>query len=107
MRIVAALAVAMLVVAYGPKMDGLEKGEKAEVSEVRDGDTFEVDAGLVAHLAGVEAPRGDQPRAKEARAALEKLVAHRSVQLAYGGQKRARDAAVAQVFARTKGGRWV
>ncbi len=102
-----ALAAAMLVVACGPKLDGLEKGEAAKATEVRDGDTFEMEGGLVVHLAGVEAPRGDQPRAKEARAALERLVAHRSVQLAYGGQKRARDAAVAQVFARTEGGRWV
>ena len=69
MRILAALAVAILVVACGPKLDGLEKGEKAKATEVRDGDTFEVQGGLVVHLAGVEAPRGDQPRAKEARAA--------------------------------------
>ncbi len=107
MRKWAVLAIAMLAVACGPKMDGLEKGEKAKAIEVRDGDTFEMEGGLIVHLAGVEAPRGDRPRAKEARAALERLVAHRSVQLAYGGQKRARDAAVAQVFARTEGGRWV
>ena len=107
MRILAALAMATLVVACGPKLDGLEKGEKAKATEARDGDTFEVAGGLVVHLAGVEAPRGDQPRAKEARAALERLVAHRNVQLAYGGQKRVRDAAVAQVFAQTEGGRWV
>ena len=102
-----AVLVATFVVGCGPKIKDLEKGETAKAIEVRDGDTFAMEGGLVVHLAGVEAPRGDQPRAREARAALERLVAHRTVQLAYGGQKRARDAAVAQVFAKTEGGRWV
>jgi endonuclease YncB( thermonuclease family) len=103
---IAALALALLT-ACGPKIDGLEKGETGKAAEVRDGDTFVMEDGLAVHLAGVEAPRGDQPHAAEARAALEKLVAHRTVQLAYGGQKRVREAAVAHVFAKTEGGRWV
>ncbi|MDX2234063.1 MAG: thermonuclease family protein [Hyphomonadaceae bacterium] len=106
-RVWAALALLAALSACGPKLDGLEKGETGKTAVVRDGDTFEMEGGLVVHLAGVEAPRGEQPRAKEARAALEKFVAHRTVQLAYGGEKRAREAAVAQVFSRTEGGRWV
>lgn len=106
-RALAFVLVAAALAACGPKLDGLEKGETGKAVEVRDGDTLVMADGLVVHLAGVEAPRGDQPRAKEARAALEKLVVHRDVQLAYGGQKRVREAAVAHVFARTEGGRWV
>jgi endonuclease YncB( thermonuclease family) len=107
MRIGLAMLAALALSACGPKLDGLEKGETGKVAEVRDGDTFVMADGLVVHLAGVEAPRFQQPREKEARAALEKLVAHRQVQLAYGGEKRVREAAVAQTFARTEGGRWV
>lgn len=102
-----AAALALAVAACGPKLDGLEKGETGKAAEVRDGDTFVMDGGLVVHLAGVEAPSRDAPRAAEARAALERLVGQRDVQLAYGGEKRARDAAVAQVFARSEGGRWI
>lgn len=101
--VIAALALA----ACGPKIEDLEKGEAGKGSEVRDGDTFVMDGGLVVHLAGVEAPRGDEPFAKEARGALERLVVHRKVQLAYGGEKRARDAAIAHVYVQTEGGRWV
>jgi endonuclease YncB( thermonuclease family) len=103
----AVLILALALAACGPKMDGLAKGEAGKAGEVRDGDTFVLAPDLVVHLAGIEAPRGDAPHARESRAALERLVAHRSVQLAYGGEKRARDAAVAQVFAKTAGGRWV
>ncbi|MBT9446855.1 MAG: thermonuclease family protein [Hyphomonadaceae bacterium] len=107
MRVWAGLAVAVALAACGPKIEDLEKGEKGVAAEVRDGDTLVMDSGLVVHLAGVEAPGGDQPYAKEARAALERLVAHRKVQLAYGGEKRAREAALAQVYVQTEGGRWV
>lgn len=107
MRAWAGLAVAVALAACGPKIEDLEKGEKGVAAEVRDGDTFVMDSGLVVHLAGVEAPGGDQPMAKEARAALERLVTHRKVQLAYGGEKRAREAALAQVYVQTEGGRWV
>lgn len=110
MRTMATMLAVLALAACGPKLDGLEKGETGKTAEVRDGDTFVLGDGLVVHLAGVEAPRFEQPRAKEARAALEKLeklVAHRQVQLAYGGEKRAREAAVAQTFAKSEGGRWV
>lgn len=101
------IAVAIALAACGPKIEDLEKGETGKAAEVRDGDTFVMDSGLVVHLAGVEAPGGDQPLAKEARGALERMVAHRKVQLAYGGEKRAREAALAQVYVQSEGGRWV
>jgi endonuclease YncB( thermonuclease family) len=107
MRAWAGLVIVAALAACGPKIEDLEKGEKGVAAEVRDGDTFVMDSGLVVHLAGVEAPGGDQPMAKDARAALERLVAHRKVQLAYGGEKRAREAALAQVYVQTEGGRWV
>lgn len=103
----ATLALAAVIAACGPKIEDLEKGEKGTATEVRDGDTFVMDSGLVVHLAGVEAPGYGQPLTKEARGALERLVAHRKVQLAYGGEKRAREAALAQVYVQTEGGRWV
>jgi endonuclease YncB( thermonuclease family) len=107
MRAWAGLVIVAALAACGPKIEDLEKGEKGVAAEVRDGDTFVMDSGLVVHLAGVEAPGGDQPMAKDSRAALERLVAHRKVQLAYGGEKRAREAALAQVYVQTEGGRWV
>lgn len=103
----ATLAFGAVIAACGPKIEDLEKGETGTATEVRDGDTFVMDSGLVVHLAGVEAPGYDQPLAKDARGALERLVAHRKVQLAYGGEKRAREAALAQVYVQTEGGRWV
>jgi endonuclease YncB( thermonuclease family) len=93
--------------ACGPKIEDLEKGEKGAATEVRDGDTFVMDSGLVVHLAGIEAPGFEQPLSKDARGALERLVVHRKVQLAYGGEKRARESALAQVYVQTEGGRWV
>ena len=96
MRGVGRAALAVALAACGPKIEDLDRGEKGVAAEVRDGDTFVMDSGLVVHLAGVEAPGGDQPLAGDARGALERLVAHQQVQLAYGGEKRARDAALAQ-----------
>jgi endonuclease YncB( thermonuclease family) len=101
------MLIAVALAACGPKIEDLEKGEKGTATEVRDGDTFVMDSGLVVHLAGIEAPGYEQPLSKDARGALERLVAHRKVQLAYGGEKRAREAALAQVYVQTEGGRWV
>lgn len=96
---------ALWLTACGPDLKGLEKGEAGEVARIRDGDTLELKSGLVVHLAELEAPRRDQPGAADARAALERLAMGRSVQLAYGGRKRAREAAIAHVYAKSEGGR--
>jgi endonuclease YncB( thermonuclease family) len=101
--VLAALALA----GCGPDLKGLEKGETGEVARVRDGDTLELKSGLVVHLAELEAPRRDQPGAADARAALERLAVGLKVQLAYGGRKRAREAAIAHVFAKSEGGRQI
>ncbi|MBL8550039.1 MAG: thermonuclease family protein [Hyphomonadaceae bacterium] len=124
-----------LLAGCGPKLDGLEKGEKGRVAQVLDGDTLLLDGGLRVTLTGIEAPFGDQPFAREARAGLERLALHRPALLAYGGVKRlpARtpkaqpvdgasgtpspapppaepprsETALAQVFAQSEGGRWI
>jgi endonuclease YncB( thermonuclease family) len=101
-----AAAFCVALVGCGPSLDGLEKGETGRVVEVRDGDTFVLDTGLTVHLAEITAPQGaGQYRA--AREALERLALEREVRLAYGGEKRYREAAIAHVWAKTEGGRWV
>src|SRR5262249_14449290 len=89
-------------------------GERGVVSEVVDGDTLELDSGLKVQLTGIIAPRRgfggeeDEPFAKESRAGLERLVLGRDVRLGYGGTKRVQETiALAQVYVRTEGGRWV
>jgi endonuclease YncB( thermonuclease family) len=91
---------------------------------VFDGDTLALDSGLRVTLTEIEAPFGEQPFAAEARAGLERLALHRPAQLAYGGLKRLApraapaapqatapappaETALAQVFVRSEGGRWI
>jgi endonuclease YncB( thermonuclease family) len=118
-----ALALACLAGACGPQIEGLEKGETGRVAQILDGDTITLDNGLRVTLTEVEAPFGEQPFAREARAGLERLALHRPAQLAYGGLKRLPAAAksgaaprggappaqtaLAQVFVRSEGGRWI
>ncbi len=90
-----------------PELDRLAAGESGRVAEVRSGDALALDSGLVVRLAGVEAPKGEQPYAAEARAALVRLVDGRSVQLLYGGARRdTYGRALAQVKL-TSGGQWL
>ena len=92
----------------GPKIEGLEAGVKSTVTQVASGDTLTLSDGLSVRLAGLDAPGGDEPMAKDARAALERLTLHRKVTLAYGGVKRGRnEQAFAHVFAQSEGGRWI
>jgi len=100
----------LALVACAPKMDDLKPGEKGRVESVLDADTLTLDSGLKVHLTGIEGPHRDWPLAAEARAAAEKLMAGRGVELRYGGAPRLEDgSALAQVFATTEGGRivWV
>jgi endonuclease YncB( thermonuclease family) len=71
----------------GPGVDQLSPGPKAVVAEVRAGDAVVLKNGQVVRLAGVEAPKGADPFAEEAKAALSKLVLGREVQLMYGGAR--------------------
>ena len=100
------LALCLLVLALAslaacerdPGLSGLAPGETGRVADVRSGDALTLDSGLEVRLAGVEAPKGDQPYALEARAALVRLVDGRIVRLLYGGARRDRyGRALAQV----------
>jgi endonuclease YncB( thermonuclease family) len=113
-RRVAAMAMAMaMAVALtlagcgGPGVDQLATGAKGVVAEVRSGDAVALRGGQVVRLAGVEAPKGSDPFAPEARAALARLVLGQEVQLMYGG---ARQDAYGRALAHlklTRGGAWV
>jgi endonuclease YncB( thermonuclease family) len=109
---------ALLLAACGPQLGDLEKGERARVARVYNGDTLELDSGLRVFLAEIDAPSGEQDYASQARAELEALALHREVQLAYGGEHRwtprpregqtepPRETAIAHLFVRSEGGRW-
>lgn len=110
---------ALLLCACGPNIKDLQAGETGKVAAVSDGDTLTLDSGLKVQLTGIIAPRRgfrerpDEPKAKEARQTLEKIALGREVQLAYGGEKRltasetAQELALAQVFVKSEGGRWI
>ncbi len=118
MRIAIALCLALASFACGPQLGGLEKGERGRVVAAYNGDTLELDTGLRAFLAEVDAPRGEAAYAAQAQGELEALALHREVRLAYGGERRwvARpregqteappEAAIAHVFVKSEGGRW-
>ncbi len=88
-------------------LDGLAPGETGRVADIRSGDTLVLDSGLTIRLAGVEAPKGGDPYAAEARTALRRLVDGRMVRLLYGGARRdAYGRALAQLKL-AHGGLWV
>ena len=49
-------------------LERLSRGEEGRVVEVRSGDVLALDNGLVVRLAGLQAPRADEPGAEAARA---------------------------------------
>jgi endonuclease YncB( thermonuclease family) len=104
------IAAALALTLAGCGQRGLERlaaGETGKVASVHSGDSFTLDSGLEVRLAGVEAPRGDQPFADQARTALTLMVIGRQVQLLYGGARRDRyGRALAQVKLRDNG-QWV
>jgi len=90
-----------------PGVDQLAPGPKAVVAEVRSGDAVVLKGGQVVRLSGVEAPKGSDPFAAQAREALARLVLGKEVQLMYGG---ARQDAYSRALAQLKlarGGDWV
>jgi endonuclease YncB( thermonuclease family) len=108
----------LLLSACGPQLGELEKGERGRVVRVANGDTFELEGGLRVFLAEIDAPRGEEEYAAQARAELEALTLHRTVQLTYGGERRwvgrpregdtapPPQAAIAHVFVQSEGGGW-
>jgi micrococcal nuclease len=100
-------AVAGLAGCGGPGVDQLAAGPTGVVTEVRNGDSVVLKGGQVVRLAGVEAPKGSDPFAGEAREALSRLVLGKPVQLMYGGARQdVYGRALAQLKL-AKGGQWV
>jgi len=110
--LIRALGLALILLALAacgrdPGLSGLAPGEEGRVADIRSGDTFTLDSGLEVRLAGIEAPKGDQPYADQARAALVSLVDGRVVRLLYGGARRDRyQRALAQATLK-RGGVWI
>lgn len=114
----AVLLVLLLLAACGPRIGELEKGERGSVVRVTNGDTLELEGGLRVFLAEIDAPRGEEDYAAQARGELEALTLHRAVQLAYGGERRwigrpregdtepPPEAAIAHLFVQSEGGGW-
>jgi endonuclease YncB( thermonuclease family) len=103
----AAALVLTLAGCGGAGVDQLAAGPRGVVAEVRTGDSVVLRGGLMVRLAGVEAPKGSDPFAGQAREALAGLVLGREVQLMYGG---ARQDAYGRALAHlklTQGGAWV
>jgi endonuclease YncB( thermonuclease family) len=71
----------------GPGLDQLAAGPKGVVTEVRNGDSVVLRGGQVVRLAGIEAPKGADPFASDARDALAQLVLGQEVQLMFGGAR--------------------
>jgi endonuclease YncB( thermonuclease family) len=84
------LALVLLLAACGRDggLDQLALGEQGRVREVVSGHYLELDSGLGVRLAGVVAPKDDEPHAAESLAELRKLVEGKEVRLLYGGLKR-------------------
>jgi endonuclease YncB( thermonuclease family) len=107
----------LLLAACGPQLGELERGETGRVTRAFNGDSLELDNGLVVFLAEIDAPTREQPYAAQAQGELEALALHRDVLLAYGGARRwvgrpregqesAPEAAIAHVFVKSEGGGW-
>lgn len=88
-------------------VDQLSPGPKAVVEEVRAGDAVVLKGGQVVRLAGVEAPKGSDPFAAEARNALARLVLGQPVQLMYGGARQDAYGRALAHLKRVEGGAWV
>jgi endonuclease YncB( thermonuclease family) len=100
-------AAATLSACKGLGVEQLAAGPTGMVTEVRNGDSVVLRGGQVVRLAGVEAPKGSDPFADEARAALSRLVLGKQIQLMYGGARQdAYGRALAQLKL-VKGGAWV
>jgi endonuclease YncB( thermonuclease family) len=76
------LSALAVLAACGPQIGALQKGEQGQVARVFTGDTLQLQSGLRVFLAEIDAPRGDDPYAAQARAELESLALHRTVLLA-------------------------
>jgi endonuclease YncB( thermonuclease family) len=102
----AAIWVAAILAGCGPGVEQLAAGPRGVVAEVRTGDSVVLRGGQVVRLVGIDAPKGDDPFAGQARDDLARLVLGQEVQLMFGG---ARQDAYGRTLAHlrlTRGGRW-
>ena len=107
-RDLAAITLALLLAGCGgPGVDQLSPGPKAVVAEVRAGDAVVLKSGQVVRLAGVEAPKGSDPIAEEAKAALSQLVLGKEEQLMYGGARQDADGRTLAHLKLVRDGAWV
>lgn len=87
-----------LSLAGGLRATELVAGEVDIVADVTSGHSLTLASGLKVRLAGITAPRWDDPFGRDAQAALAGLVQDKQVRLSYGGDPRDRyDRALAQV----------
>jgi len=103
------LTLAAALAGCGPQaaLDALTPIGAGEVAAAPAGDLLVLADGTRVRLAGVEAPKGDEPYADEAHAALERLAVGRSVDLLGGG---AREDAYGRTLAQVREarhGRWL
>lgn len=91
--------------AAAARLPSFEAGGTATVSAVLDGGVVMLADGRAVALVGIALPRGHQPFAQKAEAALEKLLLGQEVELRYAGNRRDRHGRVlAHLFL---GRRWV
>lgn len=105
--IISAVLAATALAGCGPGVDQLSAGPKAVVAEVRAGDAVVLRGGQVVRLVGVEAPKGADPFANEARDALARLVLGQEVQLMFGGARQDVYGRTLAHLRLTRGGVWV
>jgi micrococcal nuclease len=101
------LTAALALAGCGRPLDQLAAGPRGVVAAVRNGDALVLAGGQVVRLAGIEAPKGQDPFADQAREALANLVQGQTVQLYFGG---ARTDPYGRTLAQVKlarGGRWL
>jgi len=112
----AALIAAVPVSGVARACDGLDDGPSGTVTKVFDGNTMELDSGIVVRLLGAQAPHPAgtragsvaEPLAEGAKAALAKLVLNHSVRLGLDTEETDRFGHMeAQVFIDAPGGAWV
>ncbi|HTK34700.1 MAG TPA: thermonuclease family protein [Caulobacteraceae bacterium] len=83
------IAAAILLAGCGADaaLDALPAGGRGRVTEIQAGDSLILAPGGLVRLAGVEAPKGEEPYAVEARAALARLALGHEIELLQGGER--------------------
>jgi endonuclease YncB( thermonuclease family) len=88
-------------------LDGLAAGRQGRVSAVLSGDTLELDGVEQVRLAGVEAPRPDDPYGQQAATLIERLTVGQTVTLLHGGAKLDADGSTVAQVRTVQSRRWL